>query len=141
MNHFCLSMFVGTSLVFFAQPAFAQSPASKAKAPLSNSANKDKSEATADADRLTKERRAQARSLLISLASEARSFRDQPLRARSLARIADILWNIDAEQGRAQFLKAWEAAETADQERGRGLINGQWPGNLRGEVLHLAAPH
>jgi hypothetical protein len=141
MNAFVFTIFAGASLVFFAQPASAQSPASKAKAPLSNSASKDKSEAKAEADRLAKERRAQARSLLISLASDARSFRDQALRARTLARIADTLWSVDADQGRVQFRKAWEAAETADRERGGGLINGQWPGNLRGEVLHLAAQH
>src|ERR671926_633575 len=62
------------------------------------------------------ERRARARALLISLSSDARSFRDQTLRARSLARIANALWPVDPEQARMLFRKAWEAAELADQD-------------------------
>jgi hypothetical protein len=54
-----------------------------------------------------------ARLFLISLASDARSFHDQVLRARSLARIADALWAVDPDQGRTFFRQAWEAAETA----------------------------
>jgi len=138
MNRFCLSIFVGVGLLFLAQPASAQSPAAKAKAPIDNSA-KVKSEAKADADRVAKERRTQARSMLISLASDARSFHNQALRARSLARIADSLWSVDAEQGQTIFRKAWEAAETGDRESREPLINGQWPPNLRGEILRLAA--
>ncbi|HSE23022.1 MAG TPA: hypothetical protein VLB68_15250, partial [Pyrinomonadaceae bacterium] len=61
------------------------------------------------------------RLLLVSLASDARSFRDQTLRARSLARIADALWDIDAEQGRTLFRKAWEAAEIAYRESNERL--------------------
>jgi hypothetical protein len=57
--------------------------------------------------------------LLLSLASDARSYRDQPLRARTLARIADILWDSDNERGRELFRKAWEAAGNADAETGR----------------------
>src|SRR5687768_17685847 len=38
------------------------------------------------------EQRALALSLLVSLSNEARAFRDQKLRARILARIADGLW-------------------------------------------------
>ena len=62
------------------------------------------------------ERRARARALLISLSINARSFHDQTLRARSLARIAEALWHVDPEQARSLFRKAWEAAEIADQE-------------------------
>src|SRR5262245_50533336 len=69
-----------------------------------------------DADPQLRTRRAQARSLLVSLSTDARSFRDQTLRARSLARIADALWQVDPEQSRVLFRKAWEAAEVADQE-------------------------
>src|SRR5689334_19178392 len=82
---------------------------------------KTKSEAKREAERIRKEQQAQARSLLISLASDARSFRDQTLRARSLARIADALWDIDAEQGRTLFRKAWEAAEIAYRENNERL--------------------
>jgi hypothetical protein len=72
------------------------------------------------------------------LASDARSFRDQTLRARCLARIADALWAVDTDEGRALFRKAWEAAETADENPAPYTL-GQTPPNLRGEVLKLAA--
>ena len=62
------------------------------------------------------QRRNRARSLLISLSSDAGTFNDQTLRARSLARIADTLWQVDTDQARLLFRKAWDAAEVADQE-------------------------
>src|SRR5689334_19906859 len=127
-------------------PVVAQTAPAKSAAP--------KSAVATDAEQ-AKIRRAQARSLLISLATDARTFRDQTLRARSLARIADALWQVDAEQGRLMFRKAWEAAEVADQESDRKLQqemeeqkakNGgsfavSLPPNLRREVLRLAARH
>ena len=93
--------------------------------------------------------------MLISLSSDARSFRDQTLRARSLARIANALWPVDPEQARILFRKAWEAAELADQDNAAKLkeeINRQkartgggfainLPPNLRREVLKLSARH
>src|ERR1043165_7560181 len=102
-----------------------------------------------------KERRARARSLLVSLSTDARTFHDQTLRARSLARIADALWKIDPEQGRLLFRKAWDAAEVADQESDKKLqeeialqrsrTGGGYainlPPNVRREVLRLAAKH
>ena len=111
--------------------------------------------ATTDAEQQLKMRRSQARSLLIALSTDARTFHDQPLRARSLARIADALWQVDAEQARAMFRKAWEAAELADQESDRKLqeeikqqqskTGGGYaislPPNVRREVLRLAARH
>ena len=113
------------------------------------------STAAADAELALKERRAKARSLLVSLSSDARAFQDQMLRARSLARIADALWRVDTEQGRLLFRKAWEAAEVADQEGDRKLqeeiakqksVTGggfatNLPPNIRQEVLRLAARH
>ena len=101
-------------------------------------------------------RRQQARSLLIALSTDARTFADQTLRARSLARIADALWSVDAEQGRLLFRKAWEAAEVADQESAKKLeadiqqqkaksAGGGYvintPPDIRREVLRLAAKH
>lgn len=111
--------------------------------------------ASADAELELKERRAKARSLLVSLSSDARTFHDQMLRARSLARIADALWRVDAEQGRLLFRKAWEAAEVADQDSDKKLqeeitklksVTGggyatNLPPNVRQEVLRLAARH
>jgi hypothetical protein len=141
MNRSCLTVIVGISLIFLAHTVSAQSPPPKPKAPLNNAASRDKSEAQAESDRAAKERRAKARLLLISLGSEAYSFRDQTLRARSMARIADALWGVDAEQGRALFRKAWEAAETGDRERKEPLTLGQVPLNLRRDVLTLAARH
>lgn len=132
MKRFCLSIIVGVGLMFIVSPAAAQSPATEPK--TNNPAGRKK----AEADRVADERRAQARSLLISLASDARTFRDLKLRARSLARIADVLWSVDAEQARALFRKAWEAGEAADENR-ESYTLGQLPQNIRGEVLTLSA--
>lgn len=131
----------------------AQSNESKQPAPAKTVAAK--SAAPAEATLELKERRAKARSLLVSLSSDARTFHDQTLRARSLARIADALWQVDAEQSRLLFRKAWEAAEIGDQESDKKLqeeiriqktrTGGGYainlPPNLRREVLRLAARH
>lgn len=114
-----------------------------------------KSAAAIDAEQQLKNRRSQARSLLIALSTDARAFHDQTLRARSLARIADALWTVDAEQARGLFRKAWEAAEAADLESDRkiqeelerqkskngGSFSFVTPPSLRREVLKLAARH
>jgi hypothetical protein len=111
--------------------------------------------ANAEANLELKERRAKARSLLVALSTDARMFHDDTLRARSLARIADALWQVDAEQGRLLFRKAWEAAEVADiesdkklqeeirQQKGRtgGGYAISLPPNVRREVLRLSARH
>ncbi len=124
-------------------------PAAPAKTAPANST------AAADTEVGVKERRAKARSLLVSLSSDARAFQDQMLRARSLARIADALWRVDTEQGRLLFSKAWEAAEVADQEsdkklqeeiaKQKSITGGGYaynsPPNVRQEVLRLAARH
>jgi hypothetical protein len=98
------------------------------------------------------QQKALALSLLVSLANEARNFSEQRLRARTLSRIADALWEADPEQGRSLFRKAWDSAVLADQESARlveedrkrqeaargssGVIS---PPDLRAEVLRLAA--
>lgn len=124
----------------------------KQKAPVAKTASA-KSAAPVEADPELKERRAQARSLLMALSTDARTFNDQTLRARSLARIADALWQVDVEQAQLLFRKAWEAAEVADQESDKKLqeeirqqrtrTGGGYavslPPNLRREVLRLAA--
>src|SRR5437660_1703662 len=140
-------------LLTFAVTVGAQSNEGKKAAPGQIVSNEERSAKEADAERVLKQRRAEARSLLLSLASDAVSFRDQTLRARSLARIADALWVADAERSRALFRKAWEAAEVADREGQQRLdeeirqqkarTGGGYavtsPPNLRGEVLRLAA--
>src|ERR1043166_2516743 len=114
MNRSCLSIIVGASLIFLAHSASAQSPPTKPGDGL-KAADRNLSDAKTEAERLANERQSQARSLLISLASDARSFHDYKLRARCLSRIADALWKVDVEQGRSLFHQAWEAAETADR--------------------------
>ena len=100
-------------LLVFVNGANAQSTDTKQALP---SKTAPKPTPSTNADLEIKERRSRARSLLVSLSTDARTFRDQTLRARSLARIADALSQIDSEQARLLFRKAWEAAEVADQE-------------------------
>src|SRR5690242_17938863 len=99
-------------LLFLVYSANAQSPEIKPAARTATAVTKS----MPSNDRDVTARRTRARALLISLATDARSFRDQTLRARSLARIADALWSVHLEQGRLLFRKACEAAEIADQE-------------------------
>jgi len=149
---------VALFLLAFAASTAAQTTEKRSTAPTKPAAPKSaepKSAAALDAEQRLRARRAAARSLLIALSSDARSFNDQTLRARSLARIADALWAVDAEQGRLMFRKAWEAAEGADLESDRKLqqeieqqkskTGGGYaialPPNLRREVLRLAARH
>ncbi|HVQ36461.1 MAG TPA: hypothetical protein VMS31_02955 [Pyrinomonadaceae bacterium] len=121
-----------------------------AAAPAKPAAKPKKLSAAAKAK--AEQQRALALSLLVSLSNEARAFRDQKLRARTLARIADGLWEVDPDQSRTLFQKAWEAAEVADQEsarlakedrekqeaKGRGSVITRGP-DLRSEVLRFAA--
>jgi hypothetical protein len=132
MNRSRLLIIAGACLSLLAPHARAQAPASKPKSPLGHAAVSDKSAAEVEADLAREGRRAQARALLFTLSAEARGFRDQTLRARSLARVADALWGVAAEQGRVLFREAWEAAEKADRE-GQGQLD------LRRVVLALAA--
>lgn len=120
--------------------------------PAKRVAHKGKAAADPEAERILKERRAQAQSLLISLAADAGSYNDQKLRARTQARIADVLWDADQERARTLFRKAWDAAEIVDQEGQRklqedirqqeakgGSVAVTGPPNVRGEVLRMAA--
>ena len=109
----------------------------------------------AETEREYRIKRNQARSLLTALATDARTFNDQVLRARSLARIADALWTVDADQGRLFFRKAWDAAEIADRDNNEKVqeqIRAQkartgggyavnTPPSIRREVLRLVAKH
>jgi hypothetical protein len=105
----------------------------------------------ADADPLAAQRRVTAVSLLTSLADKARTFRDGVLRARAQARAADALWELDPEQSRTLFRRAWADADAADREIGRKRVEERkaqlaasgvsMQGNapaLRAEVLRLA---
>ena len=133
---------IGQKTVAPAQVAAPAKPAAKSK------------EATAATKARIEQQKALGLSLLVSLANDARNFSDQPLRARTLSRIADALWEVDPEQGRALFRKAWDAAEVADQDTARKVDEdrrrqqGDNPNgpvalaggpDLRSEVLRLAA--
>jgi hypothetical protein len=107
-----------------------------------------------EAERVLKEHRANAQSLLISLAADARNFSNQTLRARTQARIADAVWEADRERARTMSSAAWDAAEVADKEgrerlqqdirqqqskTGGGGFAVATPPDIRREVLRLAA--
>ena len=119
-----------------------------------NPSRKTESAKDVEAERVLKERRANAQLLLMNLAADARNFRDQVLRARTQARIADALWEADQERARVMFRAAWDAAEVADQEgqarlqeeirQTKAKTGGQsyavaTPPEIRSEVLRLAA--
>src|SRR5437762_312028 len=72
------------------------------------------SAASAKDDPELRQRRSVALSALQSLAIEARSYRDEPLRARVQARIADALWDQDQDAARTLFRRAWDVAETLE---------------------------
>src|SRR5687767_9494390 len=98
------------------------------------------------ADPEREQRRAIAISALQALAIEARSYRDEPLRARVQARIADVLWTLDQEDARGLFRRAWEIAEALDQSGtsnvpGRRSANNRPTvrANLRREILQLVS--
>ncbi|HKB65896.1 MAG TPA: hypothetical protein VKC61_08570 [Pyrinomonadaceae bacterium] len=153
------SLFV-IPFLFSLAPAFsAQDTARKTQpqvaAPLAISASTKKDSSAAAKARIA-QKKALGVSLLVSLANDARNYQDQKLRARTLSRIADALWEADPEQGRALFRKAWDAAEASDQETARrqdeerqrqlrddpdrpaAFTAGP---DLRSDVLRLAAKH
>ena len=120
-------------------------PPAKPKAPAAK-------RVVAEVDPQIEARRTLAISLLSSLSDEARSFRDLAQRARVQARIADELWDVDQENSRALFKRAWESAEAADDENSRrteeevrkllaarGTTASRQRPNLRREVLRVAA--
>ena len=98
--------------------------------PAANDAGKSLSKT--ELERILKERRMEVTSLLVSLAADARSFSDHILRVRTLAGVADTLWETDSERGRAIFRDAWHSAEIADKENKNSE-------NFRNQVLLLAS--
>jgi hypothetical protein len=132
-----------------------QAPADQTKDQKSKpTASKDqalKGAKLAEPDPAAVERRNIAVSLLTSLADDARSFRDQKLRARVLARTGDALWTTEPERSRDLFRRAWEAAETGDADAARHAndevrMQQQQPGvafrrgrgrDMRSEILRI----
>lgn len=124
------------------------------KAKSKTTATKDQSlkgAKVAEPDPAAVERRNVAVSLLTSLADDARSFSDQKLRARVLARTADALWTTEPERARDLFRRAWDAAEAGDAEAARlaaeearkqaqsGRNFRRSGRDMRGEVLRILA--
>jgi hypothetical protein len=146
---------LSTVLLAVAMPTWAQSKTgqeSAKAAPQSKPTPAAKSAKNSEPDRAAEQRRALAVSLLLNLATEARTFKDQSLRARAQARVADALWNSDIEQARGLFRRAWDAASVADadslramkeemarQQKETGGFVMRFPPRLRDEVLRLAA--
>lgn len=138
------------ALAVAAQETSDKPTAKPANTPV-KSTSKSKTTSAATKARIDQQR-ALALSILVSLANDARSYPDQKLRARTLSRIADAFWDADPDQGRALFLRAWDAADVADQEAARRLEEERRrqegdtgafalarPPDLRSEVLRLAA--
>jgi len=148
MRTYCARVFsLVLWLAAFHLVAGAQAPTSKTKKPPVKTAARD-------VDPLAEARRTMAISLVGSLADEARSFRDLMLRARVQARSADALWEMDQENARALFRRAWDSAEAADDENARrseeerrdqasarGSTARRQQPSVRREVLRLAARH
>src|SRR5947209_284667 len=106
--------------------------------------------------RKTDAAREAALSLLVSLADEARTFRDDGLGASVQARAADLLWSEQSNTARAIFRRAWEQAARADEEsqkkveeakrryfastdKGPAMLPN--PSNFRGEIINLSGAH
>lgn len=142
-------------LLVFSSVAFSQAPSGKTTPPQkATKAEKDMRPTRERVDPMAEQRRNTAISLLTTLADEAKSYQDQVLRARVLARAADALWAGDAERARNLFQRAWDAAVAADEDAARRMeedIRKQQktsggavvssPPNIRNEVLRLAAKH
>src|SRR5258707_14238360 len=87
----CRFLLILSWLLILAAPIAAQqNDANKAVGKITASNNKPAKDP--EAERILKERRANAQSLLINLAADARNFSDQTLRARTQAHISYILW-------------------------------------------------
>jgi hypothetical protein len=144
---FAVPLFFCFLVVTYAQQTSERPAAPPAPAKTANA----RKPSAAERSRIAQQK-AMALSILLTLANDAGSYPDQTLRARTLSRIADALWEADPEQGRSLFRKAWDAASEADQESQRRVeeerrqqeaqtrsfaIN--LPPDLRSEVLRLAA--
>jgi hypothetical protein len=103
-----LLFFLAASCSIHAQQnANAQSEAPKRAATQPATSGKTNPAKDPKAERLRLERRANAQSMLVTLAADAVKFTDSTVRARTLARVADQLWESDQERARALFRAAW----------------------------------
>ena len=112
-NYHCRLIILALVLLALLVPSLAQTLADKR---LKNSPGEKETSKSEEADALEAQRRTFAVSLVLSLADDARSYRDLALRPHVLARAADTLWNADTDTARKFFRWAWEAAEKGDAE-------------------------
>lgn len=128
-------------------PQTEPSPIQPPQPPLPASSRKDDEVVETEASEA--QRRTFAVSIIISLADEARSYKDLALRARVLARSADALWDVDPDGARILLRRAWEAAEKADAAEDMRPSDSSAPviviavrrggdGDSRDEVLNIA---
>src|SRR5258706_10120897 len=101
MNHF---YFILLLIVILSLPASAQQIAPATSPIKTTNASTQKEPKEIDPEVL--QRRSMALLLLQSLAIDARSYRDEPLRARVQARIADALWDQDKEDRKSTRLNS-----------------------------------
>lgn len=108
-----LSALALSFLLAVPSPALGQRPTQKTTSgPVTEKAAPKVPEAALTEEQLP----AFAVSLVISLATEARSYSDLALRPRVLARAADVLWDADNVNARALFKRAWEEADKGDAD-------------------------
>jgi len=111
-----LFVLVSSCSIHAQQNANAQSEAPKRAATPPATSGKTNPAKDPKAERLLIERRTNAQSMLITLAADAAKFTDSTVRARTLARVADQLWESDQERARGLFRAAWDAAGVAEKE-------------------------
>ncbi|HEY0380075.1 MAG TPA: hypothetical protein VGC87_24390 [Pyrinomonadaceae bacterium] len=150
MSHHPRIIVLSVALLTTCAAANSQTPAGKTtpqKQTKTDKAARAGTRERADAAAAADERRAAVVMLAASLADEARSFRDEQLRARVQMRAADALWETDQERARVLFQRAWEAADSAERAALRRIEEGgrdrsesdvDMP-ELRSEVLRLAS--
>lgn len=147
MSHCPRIIILSIALLTFGAAANSQTPPAKTAPQKQTQKGARPERERADAVAAADERRNAVVMLAASLADEARSFRDEQLRARVQMRAADALWETDQERARVLFQRAWEAADSAEREALRRLEEGgrdrresdEGMPELRSEVLRLAS--
>lgn len=66
-------------------------------------------------DQLSEAQRLTVLAIASSLADEARGYRDEALRVRVQARVAEVLWETERDRARLLFNRAWETANAVDK--------------------------
>lgn len=150
LHVFLLIFWFGGTVTLFHLQAQTNPPPAQPPRPLTAVKPHDEDKVI-DASAIAEQERQFAVSLIMSLAEEARSYKDLTLRPRILARAADALWDTDNDGARTLFRRAWDSAEKADAEdappsRGNNfsaamliVIPRTGSGDLRSEVLMFAA--